>query len=145
MAQTEFKEAEAAVAYTLAGKATVTLQSLQSGKHFTFKITKDKRPAKSLWWVSLRHDGDQYHTVGALVEDSTNPHVWFNPKTERRGSVSILAFQFYWTHAVVKGQLGKSLRVMHEGTCGCCGRPLTNPESLDRGIGPYCAERKGLA
>lgn len=29
------------------------------------------------------------------------------------------------------------------GTCGCCGRPLTNGESIDRGIGPICAEKYG--
>lgn len=25
--------------------------------------------------------------------------------------------------------------------CGCCGRELTNPESIDRGIGPICASK----
>lgn len=27
------------------------------------------------------------------------------------------------------------------GRCGCCGRTLTNPESIELGIGPICAER----
>lgn len=27
------------------------------------------------------------------------------------------------------------------GVCGCCGRELTNPESIDRGIGPVCASK----
>jgi hypothetical protein len=32
----------------------------------------------------------------------------------------------------------------HEyGQCACCGRELTNPESVARGIGPICAERWG--
>jgi len=29
------------------------------------------------------------------------------------------------------------------GNCSCCGRELTNPESVARGIGPICAERWG--
>lgn len=29
------------------------------------------------------------------------------------------------------------------GQCSCCGRELTNPESIARGIGPICAERWG--
>lgn len=29
------------------------------------------------------------------------------------------------------------------GNCGCCGRALTNEESVARGIGPICAERFG--
>ena len=30
------------------------------------------------------------------------------------------------------------------GNCSCCGRLLTNPESVARGIGPICAGRFGL-
>jgi hypothetical protein len=30
------------------------------------------------------------------------------------------------------------------GNCGCCGRPLTAAESVERGIGPICAEKFGL-
>ena len=30
------------------------------------------------------------------------------------------------------------------GQCSCCGRELTRKESIDRGIGPVCAERFGL-
>jgi hypothetical protein len=29
------------------------------------------------------------------------------------------------------------------GTCGCCGRELTDPVSIERGIGPICADRLG--
>jgi hypothetical protein len=29
------------------------------------------------------------------------------------------------------------------GVCSCCARELTNPESIERGIGPVCAERWG--
>lgn len=29
------------------------------------------------------------------------------------------------------------------GHCGVCGRTLTHPESIDRGIGPICAEKMG--
>lgn len=30
------------------------------------------------------------------------------------------------------------------GSCSCCGRTLTDPESIRRGIGPICAENFGL-
>ena len=29
------------------------------------------------------------------------------------------------------------------GECSCCGRTLTDPQSIDRGIGPICAEKFG--
>ena len=28
---------------------------------------------------------------------------------------------------------------MHEGKCLCCGRTLTDSDSIQRGIGPVCA------
>tara|TARA_R110000765_G_scaffold170696_3_gene275707 strand:+ start:8218 stop:8799 length:582 start_codon:yes stop_codon:yes gene_type:complete len=31
------------------------------------------------------------------------------------------------------------------GQCACCGRELTNPESVELGIGPVCATRWGVA
>jgi hypothetical protein len=36
-------------------------------------------------------------------------------------------------------------QVHHEGKCGCCGRTLTVPESIKRGIGPECWSRMGMA
>lgn len=33
--------------------------------------------------------------------------------------------------------------VYHDGTCGRCGRDLTTPESVSRGIGPECWEKMG--
>lgn len=30
------------------------------------------------------------------------------------------------------------------GQCACCGRELTDPESIERGIGPICAEKYGF-
>ena len=30
---------------------------------------------------------------------------------------------------------------INTGVCGCCGRELTNPESIENGIGPICADR----
>jgi len=35
------------------------------------------------------------------------------------------------------------LHGLQTGTCSCCGRELTDPESVERGIGPVCAERYG--
>ena len=33
---------------------------------------------------------------------------------------------------------------MRTGTCACCGRELTDPNSIEAGIGPICAENWGL-
>ena len=38
-----------------------------------------------------------------------------------------------------KAALPKTVEVWHEGICGRCGRKLTVPESVERGLGPECA------
>jgi hypothetical protein len=43
------------------------------------------------------------------------------------------------------GVLGRLLEVWHEGRCGRCGRALTVPESVERGIGPECWELRRAA
>lgn len=47
-------------------------------------------------------------------------------------------------HKAFTGQeLPEGWTIYHMGKCGCCGRPLTVPESIERGIGPECWKRFG--
>jgi hypothetical protein len=41
----------------------------------------------------------------------------------------------------IKATSFTSFSLSHSGTCTCCGRTLTNPESLETGIGPVCQGR----
>ena len=43
--------------------------------------------------------------------------------------------------AMTGGELPAGYAIHHEGKCGCCGRTLTVPESIKRGIGPECWSR----
>jgi hypothetical protein len=54
---------------------------------------------------------------------------------------SVKAFRFFFE----SNRLHPELVVRHEGKCGRCGRTLTVPESIDRGIGPECAGKIGGA
>jgi Family of unknown function (DUF6011) len=57
-----------------------------------------------------------------------------------REAPSAKAFDWAW-RALTKGTMPANLEVWHEGRCGRCGRKLTVPESIARGIGPECAGR----
>ena len=47
--------------------------------------------------------------------------------------------------AIAANPRGEAVRYgMRTGTCSCCGRTLTNAESIKLGIGPICASRWGL-
>lgn len=46
--------------------------------------------------------------------------------------------------AVIGGETwGGKIRVLSSGACAICGRKLTTPESIDRGIGPECWGKVG--
>lgn len=53
---------------------------------------------------------------------------------------SAKAAQWYLSRLFGGGDLG-DVQVWHDGSCGRCGRDLTDPLSVSRGIGPECWER----
>lgn len=140
-----FTSAGDARAYALAGHATLTMSSLKTGARYTFKISRARNretgELKDAWFVALLsgpdNEGD-YQYVGLLNGTfQLTARSKFTPD-----SVPVRAFQFFWKH-VSAGQMPPQMEVRHEGSCGRCGRKLTVPESIDRGIGPECASKMG--
>jgi len=126
--------------YITGGRGAFTLLSLTTGTRFTYKIstTKNRHP----FFVSLltRPDnetgyeylGTIFNTDGTLVYRST-------PKSRiAAGAQSNKAISWFLT-AINKGVMPEQVAFFHEGRCGRCGRKLTTPESIKRGLGPHCA------
>ena len=128
--------------YALAGHATVTLTSQKTQARYTFKINrcKDRETGevKDLWFVSLLSGPDNesdYQYVGCI-----NGTFKLTSKSRfKQDSTPVRAFSYFWQN-VDAGRMPPSMEIRHEGTCGRCGRALTVPESIDRGIGPECAK-----
>jgi hypothetical protein len=76
----------------------------------------------------------------AFVNDDNTFAVW---KKHQSAStvISALAVLLSGKEAMVNGLRAYG---MASGKCGICGRKLTTPESIKRGIGPDCAARLGL-
>lgn len=131
----KFENIKDAFAYTFAGKATITLESHKTGTHFTYRIRQAK-DNNGLFFVSVLGQGGErkYNYIGIVTE-----------KGFRRTAKSTVAecdpcFKaFSWYYGLK--ELPWQLNIHHEGQCGCCGRQLTNPASITRGIGPECATR----
>lgn len=81
------------------------------------------------------HFGEQPGYEGKITEDNKFFSV---KKADPETAVKLTA--------IAKDPLGAAVRYGRAtGRCACCGRELTKHESIERGVGPICAERWGLA
>lgn len=129
-----FTSAEHAVAYMLAGNATFTIKSLSSGSHYTFKMRKAED--NELWFVSVLHG--QTNEYMGVVDGNPKKFRTTAKSTFNMESPCVKAFVWCFRQLTERHAIPDTLQIQHEGTCGKCGRPLTHPESIERGIGPVC-------
>ena len=136
-----FSDIESARGFALAGNAILTISSLKTGNHYTYKVRKkESTRGGNLWFVSRLVDGsaDQgFFAYTGIIRDGR-----FSVTAKAgisEGAPCVQAFAFFMRTPVLHPQM----EVRHEGRCGVCGRTLTVPASIDRGIGPECAQ-KGL-
>jgi len=136
--------------FILAGRAVFTVSGQRT--RFTFKVNrKDAQPGSRYqdptYFVSVltRGGGDEdraYSYVGILrpVDGS----IVFTKGSKIQPSAPA-AKALVWTmkHVWAGKALPAPAAVYHEGRCGRCGRPLTDPESILRGFGPECAQVVG--
>lgn len=140
-----FATIDDARAFALAGNAIITLQSLKTGAHFTYKVTKPN-PEKSA--AKGYANSEETYFVKMLTGGSADEGEWIYLGMIRNGNFALTkasgrfldapsykAFLYFWRSRALPAELV----VRHEGRCGRCGRTLTVPESIDRGIGPECA------
>lgn len=123
----------------LAGNATITLESGATGKHFTYKIKRCEND-DNLYFVRLLTGEDNeksYTYIGCYYADSG----YFHPvkkyaSIDRTGwPKSMRAIHYLF---VKIDDVPDNLHVYHAGKCCRCGRKLTTPESIEKGIGPEC-------
>lgn len=130
---------DAVSSYVLAGNSTVTLQSGHTGAHFTYKIKRAKTN-DNLYFVNLLsgpNNEQDYQYIGCYYADNQYFHPaepWKN-RVKMAWPKSLRAIDFLFKKLY---NVPNNLHVYHEGRCGRCGRKLTTPESILRGLGPEC-------
>lgn len=139
----KFESAAAVMLYALAGRAVLTMKSVPTGRHLTFKIEVTDNNARR-WYVSIK-DQDRFRYLGMLVDMGNSFQLLLTQKSAfYRPSVPVQAFDWFAQHVLSRNTIPPELEVMHEGKCGRCGRTLTDPQSIELGIGPECAQVMGL-
>lgn len=127
---------EAALAFTLAGNAYLTLRSTKTMQRYTYNMRVVKSSEPPVYTISALSGPDTYRRIGWIAADGQA-----SSNTMYKDSPVYKAFAWYWVWINSKPDLSPDLEVWHEGSCGVCGRQLTVPESIARGIGPECAQR----
>jgi hypothetical protein len=126
--------------YMLAGKSVITVVSNKTGTRFTYRIVKKDTPKDkdTVHFVKVLNGPENtrdYQFLGTIFAEERYRHGKKSPISPEAPSAR--AFQWLWWN------LGSDLvEVWHAGRCGRCGRLLTDPESIERGLGPKCAEAR---
>lgn len=141
--------------FVLAGKATFTIEVPESFRtekpdldlkpHYTFRVEHKAASGqyKEAWFAKLLTGPDNtrnYSYVGILNADSGSVRTTAKSKLAADNIVLKLlnrTLALVWAEDI--GPLeAQGFALHHEGRCGKCGRLLTTPDSIERGIGPEC-------
>lgn len=129
-------------AFVLAGNSLFTLQSGNTGRYFTYKIkkVKDEENKYFIYRLSDSDNTKDYVYIGIYFTD-THKFYAVKPYCSRP--------RFTWPPSIKTVEyfldkldnLPNNLHVLHHGRCARCGRLLTTPDSIKKGLGPECAKR----
>lgn len=122
--------------FILAGRAVFTISN-GKGEWYTFRIKRKMYHLNDIYFVSLLVSPNEYAYIGVLreytgkVQLTAKSHFSIDSKPYQ---VLQWAIALIWSNSTPP----KGYTLDHNGYCGRCGRVLTTPESLKRGLGPEC-------
>lgn len=131
-----------------AGNATGTLVNHSTGNRYTFKFScpKEKSEHRPIWVrVLIGPDNEHdYKFLGTIwPNDPGGWHVTLGGNSYwRRGDQIVDVVDWFLYRLTVKRGFPEGVEFKHAGKCGKCGHTLTTPESIERGLGPICAEKQ---
>lgn len=120
--------------FIFAGNAIFTITNTNTGNRFTYKVRKSKD--NEIYFVSVLTGSDNtndYSFIGYIKNGL------FNSSKKSRITSDSTSFKVFNWLIFNLNKIPSIVQVFHEGKCGRCGRKLTTPESIQRGLGPECA------
>jgi hypothetical protein len=119
-----------------AHNAVATLSNAATARHFTFRFSVSDEG--NLVFVHLLTSPETYSYLGCIGDKG-----FFLTKKSCAGAdaMSVKALKWLVSHIDSGTELPAGVEFRHSGSCCRCGRELTNPASLDSGIGPECAKK----
>jgi hypothetical protein len=142
-------DAADAHAFIFGGRARFTLVSKVTGKRYTYRVAKAK-DSDTMFFLSLLtgpSNEDDYTYLGHIRTGGTHSVLTSSRKDMGKNFNHPAFLAMDWMLRQIENsnplQMPVSVEFWHEGRCAKCARPLTDPASIARGLGPECAS-KGL-
>ena len=134
------------VEYALASDAILTLESKATSDHYTYRIREFPDRMPPLYWVGILSGPDNTNDYTSLGRISRGIFVWNLNSTVSREAPSFKAFNWMWERLVAEEYHAVSTQctIYHSGRCSRCNRLLTDPVSVERGLGPVCRKKLGV-
>ena len=137
-------------AFMHAGKAVFTVVSRKTGTRFTYRVRKADRP--DFFFVDLLTGPENtadYAFIGTIGRRLQGDGCWAFQYSHRADSYShenapsVVAISWLVERLNYVGRPldPAQIEFWHAGTCARCGRDLTDPESIETGLGPVCREK----
>lgn len=143
-------------------KIRFTLHNTRTDKHLTYQVETARGPVAAgegrrrfvsvltgpdnegsyayLGTIFDRVEGKSWKAYKGHRERLTRWHYYLGKKSSIGAeAVSARAWLWLWCSLIVGKVFPEGVQFWHEGRCGRCGRTLTDPESISRGLGPICA------
>lgn len=127
--------------FALAGRAVLTLRSLKTGKHYTYRLVQVGGTPHLYdveWLASYPGKGRPLGRMSRMPSGRVllMPHGGWARNLAEPEPWS--AFVYFARRILGSEGAAPHLEVRHENHCGRCGARLTHPESIDSGLGPEC-------
>lgn len=122
--------------FVFGGKAVFTLRSKKTDKHYSFAVRR--KPNTQIYWVSVLCGPSNFEYNGYIA--ANGEYRTTNKSTHPDNHITHKVFNFLLRN-IDNLVLHPDLEFYHVGKCGVCGRPLTDPVSIEAGIGPTCRKR----
>lgn len=136
----QFTDASDAMTFLQAGNSTLTVVSKKTTARYTYRI-RESDDGK-VFFVSVMFGPDNETSYCYIGIIRNGEFKWTQKSKVAASDVRWKAFDWIYKQ-LSANKLPDSLEIWHEGKCGRCGRKLTVPLSIVRGIGPECWTRTG--
>lgn len=131
--------------FVFGGNSYFTLKNTIADSHLTYHVSspKNNRGKNIPYFVRVLSGGDdQYTYLGQFWNNDGKLSYAIGKKSRvSKDAPSQKTIVWLLMHFLNNKNLPDTVQFWHEGKCCRCARKLTNPESIELGIGPECRKR----